>query len=89
MKNVIIPKFREYSSNGNSLKRTNHIDAVKISVSGNTGWISYRNTADFMIENETVNKMKWIESAVLVKNNGIWKITLLHSSVLKEYENKK
>lgn len=90
MRNELIPQFQKFSenANGSSLKRINHIDAIKTSVSGNTAWISYHNTADFMVDDKVVSKAKWIESAVLVRSKGIWKVVSLHSTPEKKEEPK-
>ncbi|MGA9212815.1 hypothetical protein [Kaistella sp.] len=83
MKNGVIPEFQKYNSDGTSIKRINHIEVVKVSFSKNTAWISYRNTAEFLLNGDFFNKMGTIESAILVKDNKKWKMLLLHSSPMK------
>jgi ketosteroid isomerase-like protein len=70
---------------GTSFARTNHLDFVKTEVQGNTAWVVYHNAADIIINGEEIHA-RWLESAVLVKEGGIWKIRLLHSTVLKRKE---
>ncbi|MBS1508098.1 MAG: nuclear transport factor 2 family protein [Bacteroidetes bacterium] len=67
---------------GTSYARTNHLDFVKTEIQGNTAWAVYHNSADIVINGEEIHA-RWLESAVLIKESGIWKIKLLHSTVLK------
>jgi hypothetical protein len=50
-------------------------------VLGNTAWTSYRNYGDFVLENQPL-KYEWLETAVLVRANGVWRIDRLHSTRL-------
>jgi ketosteroid isomerase-like protein len=61
------------------LKRLNKFEFIKTEQNGNVAWVSYHNTADFSL-NEKKQTVKWLESAVLGKENGRWKIKLLHST---------
>ena len=61
--------------------RINHLRFIQTDVKGNTAWVAYYNTADMTI-NETKRTANWLESAFLVKQGGIWKIRLLHSTVV-------
>ncbi|MBK9098923.1 MAG: nuclear transport factor 2 family protein [bacterium] len=65
-----------------SFKRINKIDFLQTEVEGNTAWTYYINQASG-ISNNKLFKVKWIESAVLISQNGNWKIKLLHSTVLE------
>jgi hypothetical protein len=65
-----------------SFSRTNHLDFAQTEVKGNTAWVVYHNSAD-MIINGTEVHAKWLESAVLVKEDEVWKVKLLHSTTLK------
>lgn len=70
---------------GTSFERTNHLDFVKTQIQGNTAWVVYHNAADIIINGEEIHA-RWLESAVLVKDAGVWKIRLLHSTTLKRKE---
>jgi len=61
------------------IKRINKFQFIKTEQTGNTAWVSYHNTADFSL-NEKQQTVQWLESAVLAKENGRWKIKLLHST---------
>ena len=61
------------------IRRVNKFEFIKTEREGNTAWVSYHNTADFSL-NEKQQTVKWLESAVLRKEKGKWKIKLLHST---------
>ena len=60
-------------------RRVNSFEFIKTEQDANTAWVSYYNTADFSL-NEKKQTVKWLESAVLNKVKGKWKIRLLHST---------
>jgi hypothetical protein len=68
-----------------SFSRTNHLDFIHTEVKGNTAWVAYHNSADIIINGLEVHA-RWLESAVLVKEDKIWKIKLVHSTTLKKVE---
>jgi hypothetical protein len=67
---------------GRNVKRVNRFVFDKTSQTGDHATVVYHNSADFIMgeKKQTVN---WLESAVLVKQAGKWKIKLLHSTTLK------
>lgn len=71
--------------NGASFSRTNHLEFVKTEIRGTTAWVVYRNAADMIINGLEVHRL-WLESAVLVMEDKIWKVKLLHSTTLKKKE---
>jgi ketosteroid isomerase-like protein len=66
---------------GVDFKRVNSFDFLQTEVRGNTAWTSYYNQADMQINGKT-RQVRWLESAVLVKQAGGWKVKLLHSTVI-------
>jgi hypothetical protein len=50
-----------------------------VHVSGNTAWIAYVNQGSITDASGTVSQ-KWLESAFLQKQAGIWKIVFMHST---------
>lgn len=48
-------------------------------VEGSIGWITYRNDG-LVTMNGKETLYRWMESAVLRKTNGIWRLVLLHST---------
>jgi hypothetical protein len=50
-----------------------------VHVSGNTAWIAYTNKGSITDSFCTINQ-KWLESAFLQKEAGIWKIVFMHST---------
>jgi len=61
------------------IKRINKFQFIKTEQNGDIAWVSYHNTAEFSL-NEKQQTINWLESAVLRKENGRWKIKLLHST---------
>ena len=66
------------------VKRINMLDFQKTEILGNTAYVYYWNTADISFNNET-RRVRWLESAVLIKKNGAWKIQLLHSTRIDKH----
>ena len=62
-----------------NIKRVNKFEFIRTEQQGTMAWVSYHNTADFSM-NEKQQTVKWLESAVLKKEGGRWKIKLLHST---------
>lgn len=79
--NVLIAKVKPMVSSG--VKRTNILKFTKTEIKENTAWVIYYNTADFERKGK-VDQVKWLESVVLVKDEGRWKMILLHSTVLSD-----
>jgi hypothetical protein len=50
-----------------------------VRIDGNTAWIAYVNQGSITDASGTVNQ-KWLESAVLEKQAGNWKIVFMHST---------
>jgi ketosteroid isomerase-like protein len=67
---------------GASFSRTNHLDFIQTEIKGNTAWSIYYNSADMIIDGLEVHR-KWLESAVLLKEGKVWKVKLLHSTIMK------
>ena len=62
--------------------RINKLDFIDNKIAGNIAWLSYYNQATIVSSGRTTN-VKWLESAVLKKEKGQWKICLLHSTELE------
>src|SRR5688572_13104083 len=65
-----------------NIVRVNKFQFIKTEQSGTLAWVSYHNTAEFS-RNEQHQTIKWLESAVLVKEKGRWKIKMMHSTKIK------
>ena len=50
-----------------------------VHISGNTAWIAYVNQGSITDASGTVSQ-KWLESAFLQKQAGIWKVVFMHST---------
>ena len=73
---------------GVDFKRVNSFNFLQTEVRGNTAWTSYYNQADVQV-NGKPRQIRWLESAVLVKEGSEWKIKILHSTVIRPKEGKK
>lgn len=87
LENGIVWDLDTFAGNINGLKavtisRVNHLDFIRTEITGDTAWTIYNNAADITINNEEMH-MRWLESAYLVKEEGEWKIRVLHSTMLK------
>ena len=61
-------------------KRTDeHVTEPDIHISGDSAWIAYVNQGSISDRSCTVSQ-KWLESAFLQKQSGIWKIVFMHST---------
>lgn len=67
---------------GMGITRINRLDFISTEQSGNLAWVSYYNTADLTYKGRQII-MKWLESALLIREKRQWKIKLLHSTELK------
>ena len=66
--------------NTKPFKRENKLDFLKFNVRGNIAWVSYWNTGIFHRSDGKKQDIRWLESAILEKINGEWKIAQLHST---------
>ena len=61
------------------LQRRNWFSVIKEEHFGDVVWISYWNRAEYTRE-AGKSERAWLESAVLVKRGGEWKLQMLHST---------
>ena len=66
----------------NDFKRINTLDFFQTEVEGKMAFVSYHNTAAIHANGKD-RMVKWLESAVLVKQGKSWKVKMLHSTRLK------
>lgn len=66
---------------GQPYERKNFFCQIRAREKGDVAWISYWNKAEIYRDSE-VRTIVWLESAVMVKEEGRWKIQLLHSTRL-------
>jgi hypothetical protein len=60
---------------------TYHLDFIQFHIHGNSAWTAYHNKADVIVNGKTMS-LNWLESAVFVKEDGTWKVQMLHSTKL-------
>lgn len=63
-------------------KRINTFDFFQSEVSDKMAFVSYHNRADIHANNKD-RTIRWLESAVLVKDKDGWKVKMLHSTRLE------
>jgi hypothetical protein len=63
-------------------KRINTLEFFTTEVTEKMAFVSYHNTADFHANNKD-RKVRWLESAVLVKERDAWKVKMLHSTIIQ------
>ena len=63
-------------------KRINTLDFFQTEVEGKMAFVSYHNTAAIHANGKD-RMVKWLESAVLVKQGKSWRVKMLHSTRLK------
>ncbi len=68
--------------NPSKYKRRNYFNVINTKVIGQVAWVSYWNKANFNNGKDS-ESAAWLESAIMIKNNGDWKIQLLHSTRIK------
>jgi len=62
--------------------RLNSFDFIETKIDKNRAWIYYKNKAE--ITSKTRNAtIKWLESAILRKEKGRWRMELMHSTPMK------
>ena len=68
------------SANMQGMKRVNEFDFIELKISGDTAWIAYHNDATFKKDGETLQVIRWLESATAVKTAEGWRLDMLHST---------
>lgn len=63
-------------------RRINTINFINTAIRGKVAWTTYNNRADITMNGKQIT-IKWLETVVLVKEQGRWKINVLHSSLIK------
>jgi len=78
---TIVKKITWSKNNYQSFSRINRIDFIRTEIRGNTAWTCFYNQADIRMDS-TARSVRWLESAVLIKENNEWKVQQFHSTVL-------
>jgi hypothetical protein len=87
VRNVITGQKQQFGSDENKMHkfgRNNRFEFIESSADGNTGWISYRNFAEFTMDGTPIANVQWLESAILIRTEEGWKIRFLHSTMVKD-----
>jgi ketosteroid isomerase-like protein len=68
-------------NSGADFKRINTLEFIETNISGNIAWTTYNNNAEITRNGKTI-VIKWLETAIVIKTKGSWKIKNLHSTLL-------
>jgi hypothetical protein len=63
----------------NPYVRRNFFSLIRAESNNDVGWVSYWNKATFTTS-DGVSERIWLESALMIKDQGEWKLQLLHST---------
>lgn len=66
------------------IARRNYFSVIEQRDNNGAVWISYWNRADFKFADGGTGGVTWLESAVVIKVDGQWKVELLHSTPVRE-----
>lgn len=64
--------------------RINKFDFIKTEIKGNQAWTAYHNYATISFDGKDSRDLYWLESATAIKQNGQWKLQMLHSTYVPE-----
>lgn len=78
--NVLIDALKPMVGKG--VIRTTILKFLKTEIYQNTAYMIYNNTADFVEKSGVKKRAEWLESILMIKDKGKWKIVLLHSTEL-------
>ena len=62
--------------------RQNSFDFITTKIEKNRAWVYYKNKAEITSKTRTAT-IKWLESAILRKEKGRWRMELMHSTPMK------
>ena len=62
-----------------SYLRRNFFSLIRAETNNEAVWVSYWNRATFAVQDE-VSEEVWLESVVLIEDQGEWKVQLMHST---------
>ena len=79
-KDSLVQLLSKRLASGETIKRTNRISLLYFETEGNTAWGSYYNDAVISRNGGPERSVRWLESAVMVKDNKGWRIKMLHST---------
>jgi hypothetical protein len=69
---------------GNQLERQNQFEFIGTSIEGNSAFVFFKSSAGFLYNGMRILTVNRLESARFIKRDGLWKISFLHSSSIKE-----
>lgn len=67
---------------GSDFKRDNTLDFINTTINGNTAWATYNLHSVIKKDGKEI-KIQWMETVILVKDKNIWRLKVLHSSLIK------
>lgn len=75
-------KLKISRTNPEGFKRINTLDFTDTVVKGKVAWTTYNNRAD-ITRNGKQGHVRWLETAILVREKRTWKMKVLHSTLIE------
>lgn len=73
-------KVIQYKDTG--VIRVNRMDFIETKIEGKIAWTSYYNQANISRRGKQI-MVRWLETAILIKENNKWKMRVLHSTTIE------
>ncbi|NLN32951.1 MAG: nuclear transport factor 2 family protein [Flavobacteriaceae bacterium] len=80
----LIQQFESEQNNDRNLERLNSFEFLKSNSDENSGWISYRNSAEFKLDGIRIAEIKWLGTAQFIRTSEGWKIAFIHNTLIRE-----
>lgn len=64
--------------------RVNHLYFATTRINDSTAWLAFTDIADITEKGKTTSE-HYLESAYLIKVNGVWKVRMIHSTTIATY----
>lgn len=64
-------------------KRINNFDFITTTVTNKTAWASYNLFSEIIKDGKMIS-MQWLETVIVLKKKKMWKIKVLHSTLIKK-----
>lgn len=76
-------QFESEENKNHDFKIENTIDFMNVEFKVDYAWVSFQKLANYTMNNQLISKIQWLESIIMIKKNGKWKVQLMHSTIVK------
>src|SRR5690606_1279419 len=77
-------QFENSENKTNKFERINRFEFLRSHSDNHFGWIAYHNYADILMNQTSIAKLHWVETATFIKTDRGWMIHSLHSTIFKD-----